>query len=97
LGLILLQNEGFEDMSSEEESDEDDVSHENRHSLGKRKATTMPSLKPSRKRPEKKTKSTCLRNPYCHSNYVTEGPRVEVEYEQEVESVPPTQSALTSW
>jgi protein MAK16 len=94
LGFIFLQNERFEDVSSEEESDEDDVSHENRHSLRKRKATTMPS---SRKRPEKKTKSTCLRNPYYHSNYVSEGPRVEVEYEQEVEGVPPTQSALASW
>ncbi|KAK0450058.1 Mak16 protein [Armillaria borealis] len=70
-----------EDSEGEGQDDEDDdgsasESRENvgpKTSLGKRKAPPPSSSKPTRKRPEKKTKK---------------GPRVEVEYEQEVESVP---------
>ncbi|KAF9457204.1 ribosomal L28e protein family-domain-containing protein [Collybia nuda] len=49
--------------------------------LGKRKATAPPP-KPTRKHPDKKSKR---------------GPRVEVEYEEELESIPLTKSALADW
>ncbi|PBL03786.1 Mak16 protein [Armillaria gallica] len=81
-GLSDLEEAADEDSEGEgQDDDEDDdgsasESRENvvpKTSLGKRKAPPPSSSKPTRKRPEKKTKK---------------GPRVEVEYEQEVESVP---------
>ncbi|KAG6841086.1 hypothetical protein C0991_001994 [Blastosporella zonata] len=70
-----------DDESSEESSDEEDENTRSKTSLGKRKASA-PAPKPPRKRPDKKTKR---------------GPRVEVEYEQEMESVPLSKSALANW
>ena len=49
--------------------------------MGKRKAPAR-SQKPPRKGPEKKARR---------------GPRVEVEYEQELETVPLTKEALANW
>ncbi|KAK0495370.1 Mak16 protein [Armillaria luteobubalina] len=81
-GLSDLEEAADEDSEGEGQDDDEDEdgsaseSRENdvpKNSLGKRKAPPPSSLKPTRKRPEKKTKK---------------GPRVEVEYEQEVESVP---------
>ncbi|KAK0469921.1 Mak16 protein [Desarmillaria tabescens] len=80
-GLSDLEEAADEDSEGEGQDDEDDdgsasESRENvgpKTSLGKRKAPPPSSSKPTRKRPDKKTKK---------------GPRVEVEYEQEVESVP---------
>ncbi|KZP26682.1 Mak16 protein [Athelia psychrophila] len=72
------------DDPNDSEEEEDDSSEDKpapKPSLGKRKAPSLPS-KPTQKRPEKKPKR---------------GPRVEVEYEQELESVPLTRSALDNW
>ncbi|KAI0675464.1 ribosomal L28e protein family-domain-containing protein [Trametes maxima] len=80
--------------SSDEEDDEDDDEGEDEESgededeapakkstLGKRKAPTRTG-KPPRKGPEKKARR---------------GPRVEVEYEHEMESVPLTKEAIANW
>ncbi|KAK0223087.1 Mak16 protein [Armillaria fumosa] len=81
-GLSDLEEAADEDSEDEGQDDDEDAdgsaseSRENvvpKNSLGKRKAPPPTSSRPTRKRPEKKTKK---------------GPRVEVEYEQEVESVP---------
>ncbi|KAK0235768.1 Mak16 protein [Armillaria nabsnona] len=81
-GLSDLEEAADEDSEGEGQDDDkdddgsDSESRENvvpKTSLGKRKAPPPSSSKPTRKRPEKKTRK---------------GPRVEVEYEQEVESVP---------
>ncbi|KXN81520.1 Protein mak16 [Leucoagaricus sp. SymC.cos] len=84
--------EGVDDASeqfaedSEEESDEEEEarskSSKKKTTLGKRKAPPQPPKSVPRKRPEKKAKR---------------GPRVEVEYEHEMESVPLTKSALANW
>ncbi|KAG5645721.1 hypothetical protein DXG03_005416 [Asterophora parasitica] len=86
-GLSDLEDvvDGAEDddeESSEEDEDEDGESAPPKASLGKRKASSAPAPKPPRKRPDKKAKR---------------GPRVEVEYEQEMESVPLSKSALADW
>ncbi|KAL0580092.1 Protein MAK16 [Marasmius crinis-equi] len=91
-GLSDLEDAADEDLSDEdaEEDDEDEdegeasesESRENRHpktSLGKRKAPSTSQPKPPKKRPDKKPKK---------------GPRVEVEYEQEMETVP---LSLSNW
>ncbi|KAK0193655.1 Mak16 protein [Armillaria mellea] len=79
-GLSDLEEAADGDSEGEgQDEDEDGSASESREnvvpktSLGKRKAPPPSTSKPTRKRPEKKTKK---------------GPRVEVEYEQEVESVP---------
>ncbi|KAG6850550.1 hypothetical protein H0H93_011749 [Arthromyces matolae] len=72
---------GDDDSSEEGESDEDDENVPSKTLLGKRKASAAAPKLP-RKRPDKKTKR---------------GPRVEVEYEQEMESVPLSKSALANW
>ncbi|GLB43435.1 putative MAK16 family protein [Lyophyllum shimeji] len=75
--------EDDEDASGEEDdSDEEEENTQPKASLGKRKAPSAPAPKPPRKRPDKKAKR---------------GPRVEVEYEQEMESVPLSKSALANW
>ncbi|KAF5383581.1 hypothetical protein D9615_003702 [Tricholomella constricta] len=74
--------EDDEESSEEKESDEEGENTQPKASLGKRKASSAPAPKPPRKRPDKKAKR---------------GPRVEVEYEQEMESVPLSKSALANW
>ncbi|KAF9268202.1 Mak16 protein [Marasmius fiardii PR-910] len=78
----------FEDAGDEEQSDEDEdeasesESRENfqpKSSLGKRKAPSTSQPRLLKKRPDKKPKK---------------GPRVEVEYEQEMETVP---LSLSNW
>ncbi|KAJ6474586.1 Mak16 protein [Mycena vitilis] len=69
----------------DDDSDGDSAEKDPKTALGKRKAA--PSSKPSQKRPDKKPK----KGPPAR------GPRVEVEYENEVESVPLTRAALASW
>ncbi|KAF8661308.1 hypothetical protein AX16_001406 [Volvariella volvacea WC 439] len=68
---------------SEVLDDEDESEEEQKPTkLGKRKASAAKPPQPSKKRPEKKQKK---------------GPRVEVEYEHEMESVPLTKEALANW
>ncbi|KZT09867.1 Mak16 protein [Laetiporus sulphureus 93-53] len=67
--------------SSEESSEDEDEDSTQKTALGKRKAAPK-AQKPQRKKPEKKARR---------------GPRVEVEYEQEMETVPLTKEALSSW
>ncbi|KNZ80129.1 Protein mak16 [Termitomyces sp. J132] len=85
-GLSDLEDvvDGAEDddeSDAEEGLDDEDEGTQLKSSLGKRKASA-PVPKPPRKRPDKKSKR---------------GPRVEVEYEQELESVPLSKSALANW
>ncbi|KAI1796581.1 Mak16 protein [Ganoderma leucocontextum] len=85
-GLSDLEDavSGEEDEESEDDEDEEGSEEEapsKKASLGKRKAPSKPQ-KPPRKGPEKKARR---------------GPRVEVEYEQEMESVPLTKEALANW
>ncbi|KAJ3001042.1 hypothetical protein NUW54_g6688 [Trametes sanguinea] len=71
-----------EDDEEEEGSDEDEEEPPSKKStLGKRKAPSRTD-KPPRKGPEKKARR---------------GPRVEVEYEHEMESVPLTKEAVANW
>ncbi|KAF7370736.1 Protein MAK16 [Mycena sanguinolenta] len=79
-----FSQEGDDDESEGEESDSAEKT-EPKTTLGKRK--DAPPSKPSKKRPDKKPKKT----------EATGGARVEVEYENEVESVPLTRAALASW
>ncbi|KAF8216292.1 ribosomal L28e protein family-domain-containing protein [Mycena galopus ATCC 62051] len=74
-----------EDDDDDSEGDESDSAEKTKPktALGKRKAA--PPSKPSRKRPDKKPKKG------------PSGARVEVEYENEVESVPLTRAAVASW
>lgn len=82
----LSDLEAAEEGSDEEESSEEEGSEPDnagpKTSLGKRKAPSKSAPKPSKTRPGKKSKR---------------GPRVEVEYEQEMESVPLTKSILANW
>ncbi|KAF8074756.1 Mak16 protein [Lyophyllum atratum] len=83
----LSDLEDIEGLDDDDESSEEDESDEGENtqpkaSLGKRKASSAPAPKPPQKRPDKKAKR---------------GPRVEVEYEQEMESVPLSKSALANW
>ncbi|KAH9935878.1 Mak16 protein [Epithele typhae] len=84
------EEDGLSDLedvvSDEEDDDEDEESDEEDEKsrkmvLGKRKAPSKPQ-KPPRKGPEKKSRR---------------GPRVEVEYEHEMESVPLTKEVLANW
>ncbi|KAI9064148.1 Mak16 protein, partial [Trametes sanguinea] len=75
---------GDEDEDDEEEEgsdEEEDEPPSKKSTLGKRKAPSRTD-KPPRKGPEKKARR---------------GPRVEVEYEHEMESVPLTKEALANW
>lgn len=90
-------------MSEEDEADDSDSDNSDaaektgpKTALGKRKAA--PPSKPSRKRPDKKIKSMLdLALSFQTTDSIAEGPRVEVEYENELESVPLTRAALASW
>ncbi|PCH44402.1 Mak16 protein [Wolfiporia cocos MD-104 SS10] len=81
----VMSDEEDEESSEEddegEEDDEDDDESPRKTSLGKRKAAPR-IQKPPRKKPEKKARR---------------GPRVEVEYEHEMETVPLTKEVLASW
>ncbi|KAG6906694.1 hypothetical protein DXG01_012564 [Tephrocybe rancida] len=77
----VVDGDDDDDDSSEAGSDDEVENAQPKTSLGKRKAAA-PAPKPPRKRPDKKTKR---------------GPRVEVEYEQEMESVPLSKSTLANW
>ncbi|KAI0349399.1 Mak16 protein [Trametes cingulata] len=73
---------GEEDEGDEEgEESDEDEPPAKKSTLGKRKAPSRTD-KPPRKGPEKKARR---------------GPRVEVEYEHEMESVPLTKEALANW
>ncbi|KAI0788821.1 ribosomal L28e protein family-domain-containing protein [Abortiporus biennis] len=77
-----FSGEDSEDEDEESSSEEEDQTKPSKKSaLGKRKAPSK-SQKPPRKGPEKKARK---------------GPRVEVEYEHEMESVPLTKEALANW
>ncbi|KAK7060407.1 Protein MAK16 [Paramarasmius palmivorus] len=88
-GLSDLEDAGdddFDEGEDAEDSEDEDSESESREnvkpsktSLGKRKAPSSNQPKPPKKRPDKKQKK---------------GPRVEVEYEQEMESVP---LSLSNW
>ncbi|KAI0343171.1 Mak16 protein [Trametopsis cervina] len=84
-GLSDLEDvleEGTSDDEEEEDSGDDDEGRESKqNTLGKRKAPAK-LQKPPRKGPEKKARR---------------GPRVEVEYEHEMESVPLTKETLQNW
>ncbi|KAF9449955.1 Mak16 protein [Macrolepiota fuliginosa MF-IS2] len=71
-----------EDEDSSEEDTRSKASSKKKTTLGKRKAPPQPPKSAPRKRPEKKTKKA---------------PRVEVEYEHEMETVPLTKSVLANW
>uniref|UniRef100_A0A0W0EU68 Protein MAK16 n=1 Tax=Moniliophthora roreri TaxID=221103 RepID=A0A0W0EU68_MONRR len=81
------RDDGFDDdTGADPEGDEDGSESESREnvkpsktSLGKRKAPSTSQPKPPKKRPDKKQKK---------------GPRVEVEYEQEMETVP---LSMSNW
>ncbi|KAJ7155571.1 Mak16 protein [Mycena crocata] len=73
---------GEDDDESDDEGEDSDSADKNGSKSALGKRKAAPSSKPSRKRPDKKQKK---------------GPRVEVEYENEVESVPLTRAALASW
>ncbi|KAJ7918974.1 Mak16 protein [Mycena leptocephala] len=93
-----LSEEGDDDESDGEDSDSAEKTGP-KTALGKRKAA--PPSKPSRKRPDKKPKILHLTNtegPAGDREYEhAKGARVEVEYENEVESVPLSRAALASW
>ncbi|KAI0741447.1 ribosomal L28e protein family-domain-containing protein [Daedaleopsis nitida] len=74
-------DEDEEDEDEDEESSEEDDEPTKKPALGKRKVPSKPE-KPPRKGPEKKARR---------------GPRVEVEYEHEMESVPLTKEVLANW
>ncbi|KAG7096703.1 hypothetical protein E1B28_004117 [Marasmius oreades] len=83
-GLSDLEDVADDEQSDEEDEDEafESESRENlqpKSSLGKRKAPSASQPKSPKKRPDKKAKK---------------GPRVEVEYEQELETVP---LSLSNW
>ncbi|KAJ7634176.1 Mak16 protein [Mycena polygramma] len=84
-GLSDLEDVADNFSEGDEDEDDSDAEKDPKTALGKRKAP--PSSKPSKKRPDKKPK----KGPPAR------GPRVEVEYENEVESVPLTRAALASW
>ncbi|KAI8996373.1 Mak16 protein [Trametes punicea] len=80
--LRYSQSSGEEDEDEEDEgSDEDEESLRRKSTLGKRKAPSRTDKQP-RKGSEKKARR---------------GPRVEVEYEHEMESIPLTKEALANW
>ena len=92
-------------MDDEDEDDEDgdgseeDDEHAKKAALGKRKAPSKPQ-KPPRKGPEKKARREYASNILVLSlnGFISSGgPRVEVEYEHEMESVPLTKEAIANW
>ncbi|KAI0819656.1 Mak16 protein [Trametes gibbosa] len=80
---VLSSGDEDEDEGEGEDDEEsdEDGAPAKKSTLGKRKAPSRTS-KPPRKGPEKKARR---------------GPRVEVEYEHEMESVPLTKEALANW
>jgi protein MAK16 len=95
------QDEGpSEDTDGSDEEDENvtnDRSHtESKAVLGKRKAKA-PTKTPPRKKSEKPRSAFFLSASVITLNRLTEGPRVEIEYEHELESIPITRSSLSNW
>ncbi|KAI0791639.1 ribosomal L28e protein family-domain-containing protein [Irpex lacteus] len=97
-----FSSQGDEGSSEEDEEDgseeDEDEGPKSKTALGKRKASGK-SQKPPRKGPEKKARR---RFPTYFSSrtfltYLLGGPRVEVEYEHEMESIPLTKEALRNW
>ncbi|KAI0331483.1 Mak16 protein [Cubamyces sp. BRFM 1775] len=78
---VLSGEDDEEDDEEDESSGEDEEPPSKKSTLGKRKAPSRTD-KPPRKGPAKKARR---------------GPRVEVEYEHEMESVPLTKEALANW
>ena len=104
-GLSDLEDlaSGEEDESGEDDDEEDESGEDeeptDKTTLGKRKAAPK-TQKPTKRKPEKKARSAC--SPYslcsdCTDFRLPGGPRVEVEYEHEMESVPLTKEALANW
>jgi len=93
--LFNLQDER-EGGSDDDVAQSEDEGHQPSR-LGKRKP---PNGKVPKQRPEKRSKSM---SNFFHTvswlnvHYLSEGPRVEVEYENELESVPLSKSTLASW
>ncbi|OCH91014.1 Mak16 protein [Obba rivulosa] len=75
-------DEEAEESDEDEESDVEDEADTKKTALGKRKTAPSRTQKPPRKGPEKKARR---------------GPRVEVEYEHEMESTPLTKEMLANW
>jgi protein MAK16 len=92
----LGAEESADDQSDDDSSPEDQPP--SKTVLGKRK--TKPTAKaPPRKKLDKPGRSSLFLNLICKdlSLLYTGGPRVEVEIEREMESVPLTRSALANW
>ncbi|KAF8972607.1 ribosomal L28e protein family-domain-containing protein [Flammula alnicola] len=80
--LSDLEGDGDSEDGEEGEEGEDSEAENTRPNPSLGKRKAPPAKKPTKPRPEKKIKK---------------GPRVEVEYEQEMESVPISKSALANW
>jgi protein MAK16 len=86
-----------EESEGARESDDDTDRSKNKAALGKRKKH---ETSPPRKRPPKKANRKSLSiisSTYMQNNATPDGPRVEVEYEQEYESVPISKAVLSGW
>ena len=84
-------------MSEHEDSGESEV-NQLKSPHGKRKASSFKSL--PIQRPEKRSKSTyktSLQEMHIDNLLSIETPRVEVVYEEEIESVPISKATLTTW
>lgn len=98
------QEEESDDEDGEDESGEEEDGGEggpkSKIALGKRKAPSK-AQKPPRRKPEKKARRTYFTSmsifSQTHVDIFVGGPRVEVEYEHEMESVPLTKEALANW
>ena len=90
---------GDDDDDDEDEESGDDEEPTDKTTLGKRKAAPK-TQKPTKRKPEKKARSTGSRHlPRSDraDSCLPGGPRVEVEYEHEMETVPLTKEVLASW
>ncbi|KAF9523045.1 ribosomal biogenesis protein [Crepidotus variabilis] len=86
---------GADDRTSELASEDEDTEQDGtKGSLRKRKGHKQAA----EKRPRKIAKSEWVfRHPLSVLKFQSEGPHVEVEYENEVESIPISKSSLTAW
>ncbi|KIM44910.1 hypothetical protein M413DRAFT_442883 [Hebeloma cylindrosporum] len=72
----------LEEVADDGSEEEDDSESEDEQTKSSLGKRKAPTKKPTKQRPEKKTKK---------------GPRVAVEYEEEMESIPISKSALANW
>jgi len=99
---VVDERLGADESGDDQSDDENDSSPEDQPPsktvLGKRKAKPTTKV-PPRKKLDKPGRSTLFLNLTLNDStlFYTGGPRVEVEIEQEVESVPLTGSALANW